>query len=308
MMYSIHEPTATLRLSGERLLTFLHGQCTADVLKHLKPHSSLPTALCQYQGKTLAFGHLQHYQDSILLHLPYDLIDFISQTLTPYAKLDSITLSHTSNITTCGIISDQPLMQLDSANTCAQQNPELTCICLATTPFLYLLAGSSHMIDDWLDCHDLTPCMQDAWDSACIQAHIPCLNKSTSGLFTPNMLSLVPSRSVSLQKGCYLGQEIIARTHHLGKVKKTMATYFCKDHEGDLPIAATVLKDTHNPNTQGLCVHAAHFESTLWLQMVIPTHTSNFIPQLQTCASTMQPLVERHLHTDNNPPSNHIDS
>ena len=60
----------------------------------------------------------------------------------------------------------------------------------------------------------------DAWHLADLRAGIARITARTSGTFLPQMLNLDRLRAVSFEKGCYVGQEIVARTQHLGRIKR----------------------------------------------------------------------------------------
>lgn len=70
-----------------------------------------------------------------------------------------------------------------------------------------------------------------------IKKEIPYILPTTSGLFTPQMISLDKLNALDFKKGCYLGQEIVARTQHLGKLKRHMHLLSLsleeKKHPGD---------------------------------------------------------------------------
>ena len=60
----------------------------------------------------------------------------------------------------------------------------------------------------------------DAWHLSDLCAGIARITARTSGTFLPQMLNLDRLRAVSFEKGCYVGQEIVARTQHLGRIKR----------------------------------------------------------------------------------------
>jgi len=60
----------------------------------------------------------------------------------------------------------------------------------------------------------------NAWILADIQAGIATVYPATEGLFIPQMLNYSQLGALSFIKGCYIGQEIVARTEHLGKLKR----------------------------------------------------------------------------------------
>jgi folate-binding protein YgfZ len=61
--------------------------------------------------------------------------------------------------------------------------------------------------------------------AALIRAGIPTIDETNSEEFTPHMLNLDKLGAVSFDKGCYTGQEVVARTEHLGKSKRRMMRY-----------------------------------------------------------------------------------
>lgn len=75
------------------------------------------------------------------------------------------------------------------------------------------------------------PSDQIAWDSARIQSGIPRIYAATIGQFTPEAINLDASDAVSFTKGCYTGQEIIARMHYLGKAKQRLYYLFTNSKE-----------------------------------------------------------------------------
>ncbi len=61
---------------------------------------------------------------------------------------------------------------------------------------------------------------QNAFNDACINLGLAFIEPKTSGLFTPQMLDWQKHGGVSFTKGCFLGQEVVARTEHLGQLKR----------------------------------------------------------------------------------------
>jgi folate-binding protein YgfZ len=63
------------------------------------------------------------------------------------------------------------------------------------------------------------------WDVAGIECGIPEVVATSSGEWIPQMLNLDLLGAVSFEKGCYTGQEIVARTQHLGRIKRRLFRY-----------------------------------------------------------------------------------
>jgi folate-binding protein YgfZ len=82
-----------------------------------------------------------------------------------------------------------------------------------------------------------------SWRLDDIVAGLPEINAATSGLFTAQMLNLDLIGAVSFSKGCYTGQEIIARAHYLGQVKRRMQRFYADDLTPLQPGARLTLAD-----------------------------------------------------------------
>ena len=71
---------------------------------------------------------------------------------------------------------------------------------------------------------------ESAWDKACIENNIAEVTLDTSEQFVPQLLNLdIDEVGVSFTKGCYPGQEVVARLHYLGKSKRRLRMFECKD-------------------------------------------------------------------------------
>lgn len=83
----------------------------------------------------------------------------------------------------------------------------------------------------------------DAWRLAQIQQGLPTLFPETIGKFLPHDLNLPQLGAVSFNKGCYLGQEIVARMQHLGKPKRHMIQAQISGKPGDEREDGSVIVD-----------------------------------------------------------------
>jgi folate-binding protein YgfZ len=79
---------------------------------------------------------------------------------------------------------------------------------------------------------------EDAWRRAGVRAGVPLVTAATSDQFVPQALNFDALGGISFRKGCYPGQEIVARMHYLGRLKERL---FAFDHHGDAPAPGTRL-------------------------------------------------------------------
>lgn len=71
------------------------------------------------------------------------------------------------------------------------------------------------------------PCDKSLWKSLLINYGLPIIYEKTQEEFTPQQVNYDLFNGVNFKKGCYTGQEIVARTHYLGKVKRRMFKFVC---------------------------------------------------------------------------------
>ena len=91
---------------------------------------------------------------------------------------------------------------------------------------------------------------EEKWQQQLIKAGIVLVESEISGKFLPQMLSYEKLEAVSFTKGCYLGQEIVARTQHLGVLKQGLFRLTLQQGEPrGLKIGAEILHDHKNIGT-----------------------------------------------------------
>jgi folate-binding protein YgfZ len=102
------------------------------------------------------------------------------------------------------------------------------------------------------------------WELRDIRAGIPAIGTATSGEFVPQMVNLDLLDGISFSKGCYTGQEIIARMKYLGRVKRRMLRFACP---GEVAAGATLYAER---GPVGQVVRAASADSGSELLAVVP--------------------------------------
>ncbi len=196
---------AMLSVEGEDREKFTQGLVTVDV-NALTPNKASLAACCDIKGRMVANFLILKNHTAIHFILPKNNITTLDKHLRKYALFSKITLSH------------NPWYFSGIYNTENQKNPNFSIAasddCLEITyPDQRLLVCAKNPIKQ-------ISINENDWQLADIQAGIASITPKTSGLFTPQMIHLDKLGGVSFNKGCYLGQEIIARTQHLGKLKR----------------------------------------------------------------------------------------
>ena len=186
-----HTQLARLRISGSQVSTFLQGQLTQDVT-HVDASSLTYTGMCDNKGRVLADGYLIKDQSDYFLVLHQTLSDMICMRLQKYARLSGCEVQ----------IDPQSVYGCDTVSTSGYQICEGLSLCFQINSDESGIASTA------------------SWNLREIIAGIPRIEARTSGKFTAHMLGLDKLNAISLKKGCYVGQEIIARTHYRGKNKR----------------------------------------------------------------------------------------
>lgn len=190
----------TLRFSGAKAQDFLQGQLTCDMRLLTEHGKYLFAACCDHRGRMIANFWVVRYHDDYLFILPTSVSDILKKHLTKFAVFSKVIITKDNHffIAECvhekNKIPDAIFISLPSNQRClilSEKNPY---------PIIH---------------HDET-----SWRKNNITDQLAILCDKISLLFTPQMIGLEKLGGVSFTKGCYVGQEIVARTQHLGILKR----------------------------------------------------------------------------------------
>lgn len=204
-----------IRASGEEAAQFLHNLLTNDI-QHLTEGTARHAALCTPKGRMIASFLIWREGSDYLLMLSADILPATLRKLSMYVLRSKVKLSDASAertlIGTVGAALGPAQAMMTSpvaGGTAIRLDPDRVVLAVppGVTPAGLPPAGS---LDDW--------------HLAEIRAGMPRITAATQELFTPQMVNyeLPAVGGVSFQKGCYPGQEVVARTQYLGKVKRRM--------------------------------------------------------------------------------------
>ena len=219
----------TLALSGDDALTFLQGQVTNDVnlLGLDKAHYS---GYCSPKGRLLALFLAYRQAEAIHLQFNGELAEPIANRLKMYVMRSKVKLDNIGDdIVKLGIsganakqalsafFSTIPALALELSH-----NENGTLIRLSgPLPRFVIVCNTDSAKRIWSELKKTCqPVGKAAWEWLEIQAGTPDIALSTQEEFVPQMVNLDCLNGINFKKGCYTGQEIVARTHYLGKVKR----------------------------------------------------------------------------------------
>lgn len=214
-----------IRASGPDSPEFLHNLLTNDI-RHLAPDGIRRAGLCTPKGRLIASFEIWREGEDFLLFLSRDILPAIHKKLSMYILRSKVKLSDAS--------ADWALLGITGplvAELCGEQ-PAMSSMPWRAGRLLRLderramiALPTPEAAAAWRELQSRAqPAGMAAWRLAEIAAGIPRIVAATQEAFVPQMVNyeLPQVAGVSFQKGCYPGQEIVARTHYLGKVKRRM--------------------------------------------------------------------------------------
>lgn len=210
-----------ISLSGADKLSYLHGQITQDLNK-LNNDNFLWAGHCSAKGKLWGVFKLFSYQQSYFLTGSSAEVERSLAELKKYAVFAKVEINKASE-RLIGLLGDNLtglLTQLDihfSDNATACDFAHGKALKLGSNRIL-LMVDSQFCLPD-----DVSTLDDDAlWQQASILAGEPQLSVDAIDEYVPQMVNLQAINGISFKKGCYTGQETVARMKYLGKNKRAM--------------------------------------------------------------------------------------
>jgi folate-binding protein YgfZ len=222
-------------VSGDDAASFLHNQLTNDV-QHLGPGDVRLAGYCSPKGRLLATLLMWKSGDVIMLSLPRELQPAIQKRLQMYVLRAKAKLQDAGERqAVLGLAGDKAASalqtwfpQLPAQPYSKIDNTSGTLMRLAdgadALPRYQWIADNAIAISAWPQlCAELAVVDGAVWRLGDIQAGVPRITAATQEKFVPQMVNFELIGGVDFQKGCYPGQEIVARSQYLGKAKRRMA-------------------------------------------------------------------------------------
>jgi folate-binding protein YgfZ len=232
-LHSQHDPQGqqawgVIRAQGEDAARFLHSQLSNDFEK-LGPAQARLAAFCTAQGRMLAsFIGARHGSDEVWLACSADLLPATLKRLSMFVLRAKARLSDASReLAVLGLAGGS------ASSTAAVLGGELPAAAwgklgTATAEIIRLPDAAGHPRALWIGPAADAPALLAAvpalplehWQWLEVRSGVARVNAATSGQFVPQMLNYELVGGVDFKKGCYPGQEIVARSQYLGKLKR----------------------------------------------------------------------------------------
>lgn len=222
-------PLALIRVTGRDAADFLHAQLTQDVRQLDSAHHRL-AAYCTAQGRMLAIVRVFRVDATYYLQLPRSLLTPTLERLRRYVMRAHVVLEADDERIGIGFAGPQAparvqqlIARVPSAGELAVTEHAIVLALPGPTP-RFLIHTAEPMArtlwDQWQP--QARPVGFGVWTWFDICAGVPTVLPPTVEAFVPQMTNLDLVGGISLSKGCYPGQEIVARMHYLGRLKQRM--------------------------------------------------------------------------------------
>jgi folate-binding protein YgfZ len=240
------EALGVLRVRGADAVSFLQGQLSSDVAQ-LSSARSLLTGYHNPQGRVIALLRLvQAAPEDLLAVLPRELIGPVLQRLSKFVLRSKVKLSDESaEWTISGVVgaaAEAPgntnLAWPQAVDAVARRDDTIA-VRLAAEPARWLVLNP-RALPARLPCTAAPP---QLWQQLAIAAGEPQVYATTSEEFVAQMLNLDALGAIAFDKGCYTGQEVIARAHYRGRVKRRLQRFLCSRSLALQPGDSVVLAD-----------------------------------------------------------------
>jgi len=193
---------ALLKISGSDSESFLQNQLSNDITKLDKSSAQL-NAYCQHQGKIISLFWVMRYKGDFLLSFPLDLIEKIQSRLRMFVIMSDVVIKDVS----------KDLLQIGLVHETHEDG--------------FVINGQLSVLIEKYNDEVVTDSNSIVlWYKACIDSHLPEIFSVTSEKLVPQMLNLdINEFGVNFSKGCYPGQEVVARLHYLGSAKRRLFAF-----------------------------------------------------------------------------------
>ena len=247
--YSSDPETTCLRISGDDAGKFLQGQFSNDINlleKDIFQYSSYSTN----QGKVIAILRILKDRNSYIILINKEVSDYFIQKLSMYILMSKVTIEITNEyhvIGICGKISTELLKSFNTENSSdIKENGNYQLLdngseYFSSSTLVYKdKAKEMNKIKELLAKEELEFNINKISD---YYNRILRMTMETKEQYIPQVLNLEKLNGINYKKGCYTGQEIVARTHYLGKIKKQI---FLINHNSKLINVSDKIHDENN--------------------------------------------------------------
>jgi hypothetical protein len=270
MISAFHIAESIIEIRGQDRKAYLHGQITQD-LNLLNDNQFLWSGHCNAKGKLWSAHKLIESDDRYFLICGYDEATQTLAELKKYGVFSKSEFSTTEDYECIGLIADttaeiEALLAIEFNEHNLAKLDKGFALCIAQG--LVQLVIEPQYVEELAKSLTINS-EESPWLAALIKAGLPRLNSQVFDEFVPQMINLQAINGISFSKGCYTGQETVARMKYLGKNKRAMFGLVGTDlnvtEANDIE-----MKLGDNWRRAGKVINQAQVDNQLYLQAVMP--------------------------------------
>ena len=236
-VFCTHTGWGVLRVTGADAVAYLHGQLSSDV-ESLRAGEGQYWSYNSPQGRMLANGALWRVpsgtpDDGFVMLLAADLVDAISKRLATFVLRSKVVIEDASERHAliglggagCADAARDAFGVAPAPSTCVALGESATAFALPDRRIVIVASTAKAPIVQAALARHASVVDADGWRLLGIAAGVPWVGAATSELFVPQAVNWDLLGGVSFRKGCYPGQEIVARLQYLGRVKERLFAF-----------------------------------------------------------------------------------
>lgn len=275
-----------IRLQGEQADSYLQGQVSVN-MELLTQTNALLACHCDFKGKMWNANYLVRHDHNIDFVVKHSALPPCLAELKKYGVFSKVELTDISDsISFLGLGGKQAKNNLlaifphlsDTHRSVVSSEFGWVLTISNDTQIRYLCALDKHSITTKEITAELVEVSESLWDAFDVLDGVPSIFESTSNEYVPQMFNMQALDAIDFNKGCYMGQEVVARTKYLGKNKR--ATYLVSAKHGfsNSSISASagdLLEKAVGENWRrgGTIIHTSVYEGVLYALAVLSNDT-----------------------------------
>tara|TARA_Y100000590_G_scaffold125918_1_gene143980 strand:- start:1453 stop:2391 length:939 start_codon:yes stop_codon:yes gene_type:complete len=216
-----------IKCTGEGVDNFLNTQFTNDI-KKLEKNEILLSGYCNPKGRLISVFYIFQLDKDYYLYTTLDSSELLIKKLNMYKmalKIDFVPINEI--LVGVSNIKENPNFSYNELLEKKILKKDNSIIFLLYENYA-IISTNLEDFQKYLDIEKAHLLGYKSSDFLDIYNYTPFINKLAIEAFTPQMISLDTLKGVSFEKGCYPGQEIVARTHYLGEAKKSLFRFELK--------------------------------------------------------------------------------
>ncbi|MDD2701182.1 MAG: folate-binding protein YgfZ [Sideroxydans sp.] len=218
-----------LQVTGEDAQGFLQNLLSNDIRDVDNGRSQL-SSFNNAKGRMLASMLIWKQDDAYILQMPRGLCEAMRKKLSMYVLRSKVKITDISDEQVCiGLSGDKALSALQAlyadmpGDSMSVTQTNDAALIRRDARRMQIVAPAARAGEIWNSlAATATPAGSPCWDWLDIRAGIPFILPQTQEAFVPQMVNFELIGGINFKKGCYPGQEVVARMHYLGKAKRRM--------------------------------------------------------------------------------------